>query len=216
MYAAQVPHPNIAGVPALPYPTYTSGMRLPLRREGRRRAHVLRGLWRIVLGRHRGGRVGLEDDIQLVIAAQDHVFPLGDGGQTNVGDGGFCGDLVGPHLPLLRQVEVFLMDVYTTGAARDGLLCDAHKRQARVYCHGMLKRSSTVVEALTLVELSAKSCLGGGFQTFGFRSIPVDKNALVTILVQIEEAAGLAGRGARCGRGFEGHAFLHEDRMDAE
>ena len=71
----------------------------------------------------------LEDDVQIVIAAHDHVFPLGHGGQADVGDRGRGRNFVGVLLPFLRQIEIFLVDVDTTGATRDGLPGNAHEGQ---------------------------------------------------------------------------------------
>ena len=76
----------------------------------------------------------LEDDIQVIVAAHEHVFPFGDSGQTDVGDRRRAGDLFGVLLPLLGQVEVPLVDVNPAGAARNRLLGDAHEGQVRVYC----------------------------------------------------------------------------------
>ena len=89
--------------------------------------------------------MGLEDDVQVVITAHDHVFPLGHGRQTDVGDGGLGRDLVRVQVPLLRQIQILLMDVDTTGASGDGFLGDAHERQVGVCCHGMLDMSEQAV-----------------------------------------------------------------------
>ena len=132
-YAAQLPHPNLARVPASLKSAESSGMRLPLSREGGRRAHVLRGLGRVVLGGLGGGRVCLEDNVQVVVAAHDHVFPLGEGGQTDVCDGGLEGDFVGVLLPLLRQIEILLVNVHAAGAPRDGLPRNAHEGQVGIW-----------------------------------------------------------------------------------
>lgn len=116
----------------------TSEMRLPLRGEGRRRTHVLRRLWGAVFGGLRGRRMCLEDDVQVVVAAHNHMFPLGYSRQTDVGNRRLGGDLVSVLIPLLRQVEILLVDVHTTGATRDGLFGDAHKRQVGVCFCSML------------------------------------------------------------------------------
>lgn len=108
----------------------------------------------------------LEDNVQIVVAAHDHVFPLGHGWQTDVGDGRLGRDLVGVLISLFRQVEILLVDVYATGATGNGLFGDAHKRQVGVYCHGLLDSVNKLmmgVRQLTLVELSAKGSLGGAF-----------------------------------------------------
>lgn len=76
----------------------------------------------------------LEDDIQVIIAAHEHVFPFGDSGQADVGDRRRVGDLLSVLLPLLGKVEVPLMDVDPAGAARNSFLGDAHEGQVRVYC----------------------------------------------------------------------------------
>ena len=78
----------------------------------------------------------LKDNVQVIIAAHEHVFPFGDSRQTDVGDRRRIGDFLGVLLPLLRQVEVPLVDVNSAGAARDVLLSNAHKGQVRVCWDG--------------------------------------------------------------------------------
>jgi hypothetical protein len=136
MYAAQIPVPNLAMVPSTPQSVPTFAMQLPLNGEGGRRADVLRGLWRVVFGRLRGGRMCLKDNIQVIIAAHEHVFPLGDSRQTDVGDRRRIGYLLSVLLPLFGQVEVPLMDINSAGAARDRLLGNAHEGQVGVCWDG--------------------------------------------------------------------------------
>ena len=78
----------------------------------------------------------LKDNIQVIVAAHDHVFPLGDSRQTDVGDRRLIGYLLGVLLPFLGQIEVPLVDVNSAGAARDRLLGNAHEEQVGVCGHG--------------------------------------------------------------------------------
>lgn len=84
--------------------------------------------------------MGLEDDVQVIVAAHDHMLPLGYSRQADVGNRRLGGDLVSVLIPLLRQIEILLVDIHTTSATRDRFLGDAHERQVGICCYGALGR----------------------------------------------------------------------------
>jgi len=77
----------------------------------------------------------LGDDVELVVGAQDHVLPLGERGQADIGDRGVEGRLVAVDFAFVGQHEVAAAYVETTVASGDGFLGDADEGQRGV-CRG--------------------------------------------------------------------------------
>jgi len=59
----------------------------PVQRFVGKRVDVLGRLWAVVLARLRRQGMRARDDIEIVVAAQYHVFPLGERGQSHICDG---------------------------------------------------------------------------------------------------------------------------------
>jgi len=108
----------------------------------------------------------LGDDVELVVGAQDHVLPLGERGQADIGDRGVEGGLVAVDFAFVGQHEVAAAYVETTVASGDGFLGDADEGQRGV-----------------LVELLAEGALGLDFEALGAGAIAVDENGLVAMVV---------------------------------
>lgn len=73
------------------------------------------------------------DDVELVVGAEDHVLPFGEGGQANIGDRGVEGGLVVVDFAFVGQHEVATAYVKATVASWDVLLGDANKGQCGVW-----------------------------------------------------------------------------------
>jgi len=60
---------------------------IAVHRFSRKRVDVLTRLWTVVFARLRRQGMRARDDIEVVVAAQYHVFPLGERGQSHICDG---------------------------------------------------------------------------------------------------------------------------------
>lgn len=70
--------------------------------ERGRGADVLAGLGAVVLACFRRRSMQARDDIQVFVAAHEHVLPLGERRQSDVGDGCLKGRLLGVLFALRR------------------------------------------------------------------------------------------------------------------
>jgi hypothetical protein len=88
---------------------------------------VLARLWTVVLARLRRRCMRARDDVEIVIASQYHVFPLGERRQSHICDGSLERRLLCVLFAFGWGEQVFVEDVKPTVAARYRLLCDAYE-----------------------------------------------------------------------------------------
>jgi hypothetical protein len=76
--------------------------------------------------------VRLPDNVQVFVAAHEHMLPLGHGGQADIGNRRLERGLLGILVTLLMQQEILAEDVKATVASGNRLLGDAHEGKVRV------------------------------------------------------------------------------------
>lgn len=106
------------------------------------------------------------NNVELIVRAQDHVSPFGEGRQADIGNRGVECRLVAVDFALVGQHEVAAAYVKAAVASRDGFLGDADEGQRGV-----------------LVEFLAERALGLHFEALGAGAVAIDENGLAAMVV---------------------------------
>jgi hypothetical protein len=123
------------------------------------------------------------DDVELWEGVEQQTLPVSTGRQSDVGERRLESRLCTVFLAILRQHEVFGLEVQPAVASRNLLLGNAEKRQVGI-----------------LIQSLAKVVLRRHLQRFAPRAVLVHEDITLVVLVEAKERAGLGGirAGRRC------------------